>query len=633
MNQTTFRDSKISMPGFARQLAFDNSLTANLIFNAGTGKVIIANKAACALLGYSKKEILTRQKKNLFNSKDEGFLKIQRQMATAGKSNAVVKVLKKGNTTLYCGVTSVVFSGIDRQKMEVMTLADMTKMIINQEKIDRENQKVVTRNIGLALLKQKDLDIKNNKIVEVNIDAAVSRQQGIDKKNKKTVTDNINNAILKQQGIDILNYKTVADNILLARIKSDARLARNNAEHIKKFNLATKLSYDGIWEWNLVTNDFVLGEGFEEMFGYTRSENAANLTNWTGYLHPGDRKAVEKGLRDAIGSQAVTWQQGFRFLRADQKVVNVFGRASIARDNTGKAYRMIGVIHDLSCQKNLEEKLEKQIALNVKQSIDHIENYKLVFNSSSDVLFDFDLRTNLVSVSDAFEKEFGYPTSGLMSPSDLWATHIHPDDIESLTRDYTRMIASADTEWKYKCRFLKADNTIASVLGSSIVLRNSSGTAYRLIGSMQDVSKQTVLEEKLRSEIRLKEKQISDAAEDARDTERSDIGKELHDNINQLLGASRLYVEMAIKGGPDTAKYLRRSSDYTLKAIGDIRVLSKTLTTDVINDLGLCEAIGNVSRDTMETSPVRIYCSTKRFPENSAGNKFKLNMYRIVQEQ
>lgn len=90
---------------------------------------------------------------------------------------------------------------------------------------------------------------------------------------------------------------------------------------------------------------------------------------------------------------------------------------------------------------------------------------------------------------------------------------------------------------------------------------------------MQDLSRQKVLEEKLELEIKLKELQIAEAAEDAKETERSDIGKELHDNINQLLGASKMYVEMAKRGGENSQMYLTRSAEYTLTAIEEIRKL------------------------------------------------------------
>src|SRR5690606_18448239 len=38
------------------------------------------------------------------------------------------------------------------------------------------------------------------------------------------------------------------------------------------FELAAKLSYDGIWDWNILTNEFFLGAGFEELFGYAYND-------------------------------------------------------------------------------------------------------------------------------------------------------------------------------------------------------------------------------------------------------------------------------------------------------------------------------------------------------------------------
>jgi two-component sensor histidine kinase len=107
----------------------------------------------------------------------------------------------------------------------------------------------------------------------------------------------------------------------------------------------------------------------------------------------------------------------------------------------------------------------------------------------------------------------------------------------------------------------------------------------------------------------------------------------LHDNVNQLLGASKLYLDMAKTGEANSEMYLSRSSEYTFMAIEEIRKLSKVLTTDILSKLGLCEAIENISRDMMEVNPVIIVCALDNRIENSVNNKFKLNIFRIVQEQ
>jgi signal transduction histidine kinase len=90
---------------------------------------------------------------------------------------------------------------------------------------------------------------------------------------------------------------------------------------------------------------------------------------------------------------------------------------------------------------------------------------------------------------------------------------------------------------------------------------------------------------------------------------------------------------MAKRGGEQSEMYLSRSSEYTLQAIEEIRKLTKGLTTDIIKNLGLCDAINNVTRDTMEVNPVKISYELESFIEHSVNDKFKLNIFRIVQEQ
>ena len=230
------------------------------------------------------------------------------------------------------------------------------------------------------------------------------------------------------------------------------------------FHLAAKLSFDVIWDWNLLTNEVFIGEGFEELFGYAIKNNKGNIADWSNHLHPDDKEAVEKGLQDAIASSASHWEHAYRFIRADGSIAKVFGRASIIRHADGKAYRMIGAMHDLSRQKELEEKLD--YTTKRKLLAEYKESFQFIFNSSSDVFYDVDLIANEVIISDAYEKEFGYKITSNMTPEKDWASHIHPDDKVALLKDYLRMLASEDTEWKYSYRFLRADDSVANVLSS-----------------------------------------------------------------------------------------------------------------------------------------------------------------------
>jgi PAS domain S-box-containing protein len=589
------------------RLAFDNSLQANIITMVSKGKIIAANSAACKLLGYSKKELLTKSRKAIFNINENSFKKMLKQRAAGAHSIALVTAIRKDGRHILCEIKSALFLDTDGGEKAITTISDMSQ----------SNQK------------QKNIDAKKEKMVAKNIDSAKLKQKNIDTKKQRIVADNIDLAKLKQKSIDTKKEKIVADNIVLAQAKSDARLAEND----ERIRYITKNSYDVMWEWDIATGEIFVGDSVEEVFGYKLQNNTMSFKDFTRCLLPEEIDAVEKKITKALASGNKSWNDSFMLKRRDGSVASTVSRASIVRDENGKAYHMIGVIHDLSRQKELEEKLEHEIATNVKQSVDYKERFNLIFNSSSDVLYDIDLVTNQIILSDAYEKEFGYRIKDNMTQVEDWANHIHTDDKEAVMQDYFKMLVTDDIEWKYGYRFLRADNSMANVLSSAIVLRNAEGKAYRMLGYMKDISKQRVLEEKLENEIRLKEKRIAEATEEAKETERSDIGKELHDNVNQLLSASRLYLDIARRGGKNREMYLNRSSEYTLTAIEAIRKLTKGLTTDLIKSLGLCEAIDNVVRDTIEAGSIQISCALKSFIEDSVNDKFKLNLFRIVQEQ
>jgi signal transduction histidine kinase len=83
------------------------------------------------------------------------------------------------------------------------------------------------------------------------------------------------------------------------------------------------------------------------------------------------------------------------------------------------------------------------------------------------------------------------------------------------------------------------------------------------------------------------QKEISKAIINTQEKERSEIGKELHDNVNQILTTAKLYVEN-IEYYPEKSNvFVVKSKDLLQKSINEIRFLAKQLVTPVINDLGV----------------------------------------------
>ena len=142
-----------------------------------------------------------------------------------------------------------------------------------------------------------------------------------------------------------------------------------------------------------------------------------------------------------------------------------------------------------------------------------------------------------------------------------------------------------------------------------------------MVGAMQDITK-----------IKETEKAISKAIISTQEKERSEIGKELHDNVNQILTTVKLYIEN-IRDYPDhRMHFIDKSVMLAQRAINEIRMLSKQLVTPVMADLGF-EA--TLSELTDHYKSLNLFDMNLHFAADEAtiDKNMQLTIYRIMQEQ
>lgn len=142
-----------------------------------------------------------------------------------------------------------------------------------------------------------------------------------------------------------------------------------------------------------------------------------------------------------------------------------------------------------------KEKIHREKIITEQELIKNNAWLKLLFNSSSEVLFDLDIVTGQVKMSDGYKINFGYDVEENMTSLNDWRAHIHEEDQEAVWNDYQRSVASQDPEWKYTYRILRADNSIAYVISRAITMRHNDGRAYRMLGSLKDITNQKSLEQ------------------------------------------------------------------------------------------------------------------------------------------
>jgi two-component system sensor histidine kinase UhpB len=149
-----------------------------------------------------------------------------------------------------------------------------------------------------------------------------------------------------------------------------------------------------------------------------------------------------------------------------------------------------------------------------------------------------------------------------------------------------------------------------------------------------DVTERIQLEKELNEQRISRQRQITEAVIEAQEKERTEIGKELHDNVNQILGASNLYINTAMTDEDMRQELLERSTDLVSRAINEIRKISKSLITPGLREIGLIESIEDIIDDIrLAKQDLQIELDLQNISEEQIEDRLQLTFFRIVQEQ
>jgi PAS domain S-box-containing protein len=131
-----------------------------------------------------------------------------------------------------------------------------------------------------------------------------------------------------------------------------------------------------------------------------------------------------------------------------------------------------------------------------------------------------------------------------------------------------------------------------------------------------------------------KQKQLIHAAINGYEKEKQEIGKELHDNINQRLITTRLYMEIARdKLTGESFQIIDLAHKSLTNIIKEIQQLSQVLVPLSLCDIGLIESVKDICDSLQRTHALSINFSYHNFKENQLSGNLKLMLFRIIQEQ
>ncbi|MEX0695026.1 MAG: PAS domain-containing protein [Rhodospirillales bacterium] len=227
-----------------------------------------------------------------------------------------------------------------------------------------------------------------------------------------------------------------------------------------------------------------VNDAFERLTGYSRSEAIGQ----TPRLLQGpetDRQQLDN-IRYALQNKEPTRCEVLNYKKSGESYWLEIDITPLFNDK-GHCTHFVAVERDITERKWKEAEFQQLQ-----------ERFQLISQATSEVIWDWDLNSDEVWWNDSIADVFGYAVSELEPGPESWTLRIHPDDREHILHSIHKTIEGEEEFWKGEYRFVKSDGQSANIDDRGFVIRDESGKAIRMVGSMLDITERTEMEQQLR---------------------------------------------------------------------------------------------------------------------------------------
>ena len=116
----------------------------------------------------------------------------------------------------------------------------------------------------------------------------------------------------------------------------------------ERYALAVRGANDGLWDWNLVTNEVYWSARWKAMLGFEESAVGVHPDEWFGRVHEEDIKRVKGTLRAHFADGSDHYESEHRILHSDGVYRWFLCRGAVVRDSKGVATRLAGSLTDIT---------------------------------------------------------------------------------------------------------------------------------------------------------------------------------------------------------------------------------------------------------------------------------------------
>ncbi|HRO61233.1 MAG TPA: PAS domain-containing protein [Burkholderiaceae bacterium] len=317
----------------------------------------------------------------------------------------------------------------------------------------------------------------------------------------------------------------------------------------------------GHWVWDVTSDEVFASSNLAGLIGLPPDEpmpTTAAAFMAAVPLHPDDSGALHRAAEAHLAGRTPRIDVEYRVLHRESGEYRwMHTRGQCFRDAQGKPRRVAGATLEVSERKRTEEALRRsEQALRESE-----ERYQLAVDGANEGLWDWDLPTDMLFLSPRAQEILWRKAEGeSRRPRREWIglTDYHPDDVPRVRAAISAHLHGTTRLFDTEYRLRHHDGSWHWYRQRGIALYDATGRAYRMAGSMEDVSDRKNAEaDRDRLEGQLRQAQKLEAMGTL-------AGGIAHD-FNNILAAILGYGDMAQREAAEGTA-LRRHIDATISA-------------------------------------------------------------------
>lgn len=269
----------------------------------------------------------------------------------------------------------------------------------------------------------------------------------------------------------------------------------NLRESEARWKYALEGAGDGVWDWNLVTNQVYFSAQWCKMLGFREDEIDGSLDSWSNRVHPDDFDTVVAKIQKHIRGESQEYRSEHRLLCKDGTYKWILDRGKITDwDEDGKPLRMIGTHADITSRKKIEEDL-----------IHSQVQYRQLTETINEIVWLWDAKTyQMLYISPQYERVFVRSCQSVYDDPNSFVESIHRDDKEWVMERQMALIQN-EVEFDVEYRIVRPNDEVRWIHARTLPVKNDAGEVIRYAGIAEDITDRKHADEALKESMLLLE--------------------------------------------------------------------------------------------------------------------------------